>query len=82
MVQKHLKLSFGAHLATEAPPDCTEAHASVQRRPKGVDEVHASSQRRGEAHVSKEQAQDMPVQRRTPLRKGTAPLHSRNTETD
>ena len=54
MVRKHLKLSFGAQLATEAPPDGTEAHASV-------DEAHASSQRRGEAHVSKEQAQNMPV---------------------
>ena len=61
MVRKHLKLSFEAQLATEVPPDCTEVHASVQRRPKEVDEAHASSQRRGEAHVSKEQAQDMPV---------------------
>ena len=61
MVRKPLKLSFGAQLATEAPPDCTEAHASVQRRPKGVDEVHASSQRHEEVHVTRKQAQDMPV---------------------
>ena len=52
MVRKHLKLSFGAQLATEAPLNCTEAHASVQRRSKEVDEAHASSETPTEAHVT------------------------------